>query len=471
MLLRRTTLVLCLALVGALAAASPDLPDTPEGKRLAAFFAAADAGTEAAARAFIEQNFPPEALKELPLEQRLRNIYGFISRRGPFEIVKVLPPSPSSVGAIVRSKKTGELIQVSLETEEGPRRGVLGLRVEAMEGAGAPEAPPNEPRKANDAELSAAVDAAVGELAARDAFSGVVLLARDGKPFFQKAWGMADRGLSVPNRTDTKFNIGSIGKAFTRAAVMDLVKSNRLALSDTVSKHLPGIKIPSADRITIEELLEMTSGLGDIFGKRYEETPREQIRELSDYLRLFESEPLRFEPGKGRAYSNAGYVVLGLIIEKVSGKPYWTFVQENIFAPAGMKDTVALGQDEIVVNRAIGYTKEAGGAWRSNVYGLPGRASSAGGVGFDGGRSARLRRLPARRPRHRRRHAGRQCRSREQGKERADDRHPCEHGPADRRDAGPAHPGLGPRGGQGTLAAGRIPPGRAAPGNLGAAAT
>ena len=257
---------------------------------------------------------------------------------------------------------------------------MLGLRVEAMEGAGAPEAPPNEARKANDAEFSAAVDAAVGELAARDAFSGVVLLARDGKPFFQKAWGMADRGLSVPNRIDTKFNIGSIGKAFTRAAVMDLVKSNRLALTDTVSRHLPGIKIPSADRITIEELLEMTSGLGDIFGKRYEETPKDQIRELSDYLRLFEGEPLRFEPGKGRAYSNAGYVVLGLIIEKVSGKPYWAFVQENVLAPAGMKDTVALGQDEVVVNRAIGYTKAAGGAWRSNVYGLPGRASSAGGV-------------------------------------------------------------------------------------------
>jgi CubicO group peptidase (beta-lactamase class C family) len=379
MLLRRTTLVLCLALCAGLAGASPVFPDTAEGKRLAAFFAAADAGTEAAVRSFIEGNFPTEALNELPLEQRLKNIYGFISRRGPFEVLRILPPRPNSVGAVVRSKPTGELLQVSLETEEGPRRGVLGLRVED---AGPQQ--PDEPaavRKpaASDAELAAAAEAAATELAARDAFSGVVLLARNGKPFFQKAWGLADRGLSVPNRVDTRFNIGSIGKAFTRVAVMDLVKAGRISLTDTVAKHLPGIRIPAADRITIDQLLEMTSGLGDIFGGRYEETPKDKLRELSDYLRLFEGQPLRFQPGQGREYSNAGYVVLGLIIEKVSGKPYWDFVRESVLAPAGMQSTGAWGPDEVVPNRAVGYTREQGG-WRSNVYGLPGRASSAGGV-------------------------------------------------------------------------------------------
>jgi CubicO group peptidase (beta-lactamase class C family) len=104
------------------------------------------------------------------------------------------------------------------------------------------------------------------------------------------------------------------------------------------------------------------------------------LRDLSDFLPLFENVPLRFEPGKGREYSNAGYVVLGLIIEKVSGKPYWDFVRERVFAPAGMTSTVPLGSDEIVSNRAIGYTKSEGGPWRLNVYSLPGRASSAGGV-------------------------------------------------------------------------------------------
>ena len=357
---------------------APALPDTPEGRRLAAFFAAADAGTEAAVRAFIEKNFPPEALKELPLEDRLRNIHGFIKNQAPFEIVRLMPPLPDATGVLARSKKTGSLLQISLELEEGPRRGVLGLRVEEDSGEG-PEKPAAEP-KANDADLAAAVDAEVTQLASKDAFSGVVLLARGGKPFFQKAWGMADRGLSVPNSVDTKFNIGSIGKAFTRAAVMDLVKSKRLALSDTVAKHLPGIRIPSADTITVQQLLDMKSGLGDIFGKRYRDTPKEKLRELSDFLPLFENVPLRFAPGQGREYSNAGYVVLGLIIEKVSGKPYWDFVRERVFVPAGMTSTGPFGPDEIVTNRAIGYTKSEGGQWRSNVYALPERASSAGGV-------------------------------------------------------------------------------------------
>jgi CubicO group peptidase (beta-lactamase class C family) len=292
--------------------------------------------------------------------------------------VRLLPPRPDAAGVLARSKKTGGLLKISLELEEGPRRGVLGLRVEEDSGE-APDKLAAAP-KADDTELAAAVDAELTQLAAKDAFSGVVVLARGGKPIFEKAWGMADRGLSVPNRVDTKFNIGSIGKAFTRAAVMDLVKSNRLALSDTVSKHLPGIKIPSADTITIQHLLDMKSGLGDVFGKRYQDTPKEKLRELSDFLPLFENVPLRFAPGQGREYSNAGYVVLGLIIEKVAGKPYWDFVRERVFAPAGMTSTGPFGPDEIVTNRATGYTKSEGGQWHSNVYALPARASSAGGV-------------------------------------------------------------------------------------------
>ena len=370
---------LALALCAVASPAPSPFPDTPEGRRLAAFFAAADQQDEKATRAFIEQNVPPEALKELPLEQRLKNIHGFIARNGPFEVVRVLPPRTGSAGALARSKKNGDMFQISLELEEGPRRGVLGLRVETGAGEEGPDGAAGKP-VADDAELARTVDAAATELAQKDAFSGVVLLARDGKMFFQKAWGLADRGLNVPNRVDTKFNIGSIGKAFTRAAVMELVRAGRLSLSDTIKKLLPDTRIPSADLITVEMLLEMTSGLGDIFGEKYDATPKDRLRTLPDFLPLFETNPLRFAPGSGRGYSNAGYVVLGLIVEKVSGKPYWDFVRERVFAPAGMKDSGPFGPDDVVANRAVGYTKSEDGAWRSNVYALPGRASSAGGV-------------------------------------------------------------------------------------------
>jgi CubicO group peptidase (beta-lactamase class C family)/predicted aspartyl protease len=351
------------------------LPETPEGKRLAAFLAASRAGTEAAVRAFIVENFPASALAETPVEPRLRRILGLITRSGPFDLLEALPPRRDRASMRVRSQKTGGIFEVSLELEEGAGRGVLGVDLDEVADSSADDAP-----KKNDAELAAAIDTAVSALAARDAFSGVVLLARQGEPFFEKAWGAADRSLGVPNRVDTKFNIGSIGKAFTRAAVMDLVRAGRLSLDDTVSKHLPAARIPSSDRITVDQLLEMTSGLGDIFGAKYEAISKDRLRTLSDFLPLFEGEKLKFEPGQGRAYSNAGYVVLGLIVEKISGRSYWDFVAERVLAPAGMADTGPFGPDEVVSKRAIGYTKTPEGAWRSNVYALPARASSAGGV-------------------------------------------------------------------------------------------
>jgi CubicO group peptidase (beta-lactamase class C family) len=326
-------------------------------------------------RAFIVENFSGSALAETPVEPRLRRILGLITRLGPFDLLEALPTRPGRASMRVRSQKTGGIFEVSLELEEGAGRGVLGIDLDEVAESSADDAP-----KKNDAELAAAVDAAVSALAARDAFSGVVLLARGGEPFFEKAWGVADRNTAVPNRIDTKFNVGSIGKAFTRAAVMDLVHAGRLSLDDTVHQHLPEARIPSSDRMTVSQLLEMTSGLGDVFGQKYEATPKERLKTLSDFLPLFEGEKLKFEPGQGKAYSNAGYVLLGLIVEKISGRPYWDFARERVFSPAGMADTGPLGPNEVVPNRAIGYTKTPEGTWKSNVFALPARASSAGGV-------------------------------------------------------------------------------------------
>jgi CubicO group peptidase (beta-lactamase class C family) len=119
---------------------------------------------------------------------------------------------------------------------------------------------------------------------------------------------------------------------------------------------------------------------GDFFGEKYAATPKDRIRTLRDFLGLFETDALRFPPGTSRAYSNAGYVVLGLIVEKASGRDYFDYVRERIFTPAGMKNTDAFPQDAVVSNRAVGYTREKPGApWKSNVYALPGRSSSAGG--------------------------------------------------------------------------------------------
>ncbi len=149
-------------------------------------------------------------------------------------------------------------------------------------------------------------------------------------------------------------------------------------MSDTIARHLPRYGAPYAGRVTIQQLLDFSSGMGDIFGAKFDATPKEKLRTLADYLPLFEGDPLKFEPGARHEYSNAGYIVLGLIIEAVSGQDYYGYVREHIFRPAGMADTDSFFADEIVPNRAVSYTKE-GGRWRSAMFEHPGRGSSAGG--------------------------------------------------------------------------------------------
>src|SRR3954466_1395969 len=141
---------------------------------------------------------------------------------------------------------------------------------------------------------------------------------------------------------------------FTQVAAAQLAARGKLALTCTIRKHLPDSRVPEADRITVKQLLTMTSGMGEVFGQKYAATPKDRLRTLRDFLGLFETDPLRFEPGTSRAYSNAGYVVLGLIIEKASGRDYDEYVRERIFAPAGMKNTDAYPQDAVVANRAVG---------------------------------------------------------------------------------------------------------------------
>jgi CubicO group peptidase (beta-lactamase class C family) len=228
------------------------------------------------------------------------------------------------------------------------------------------------------AQISAAVDKAVAE----DRFSGVVLLAKDGTPILSRAWGMADPAKGIANRPDTKFNLGSINKFFTHVAIGQLAAAGKLSLNDTIRKHLPDYPSPVADKITIEQLLQHRSGLGDFFGPKFLAS-HASLRKLSDYLPLFVDKPLEFEPGSDQRYSNAGFVVLGLIIEKISGQSYYDYVRDHITRPAGMNDTASYAIDENVPNRAEGQTKRGPEgplpARQTNIYTLPARGSSAGG--------------------------------------------------------------------------------------------
>ena len=196
------------------------------------------------------------------------------------------------------------------------------------------------------------------ELNAQNKFSGAVLIGKDGVPILKRAYGLANRSFNVPNRIDTKFNLGSMNKMFTGVSILQLVEQGKLALDDKIIKHVPDYPNKEiTSKVTIHQLLTHTSGMGLYWTDEYMKTSKDRFRDIEDYLPLFVDQPLQFKPGSKFSYSNSGYMVLGLIIEKVTGQSYFDYVMENIYKPAGMINTDAYELDYVVPNLAVGYTQ------------------------------------------------------------------------------------------------------------------
>jgi CubicO group peptidase (beta-lactamase class C family) len=223
------------------------------------------------------------------------------------------------------------------------------------------------------------------DLTSQDQFAGAVLIAEGGDAIIKGGYGLADRSSDILNHIDSKFNLGSIDKVFTAVAILQLVEQDKLSLDDKVIDILPEYADTRiANQATIHQLLTHMSGMDDYMNSEYYQDIRLQIRAIEDYLPLFINTSLRFEPGAQFGYSNSGYIVLGLIIEKVSGQSYYDYVQENIFKPSGMVNTGAYEFDAETPNLAIGYTQldaeyNKTGQITDNSYFMPMRGGSAGG--------------------------------------------------------------------------------------------
>lgn len=221
-------------------------------------------------------------------------------------------------------------------------------------------------------------------LARRDQFSGVILLAQRGAPVFEQAYGFADREAKRRVTIGTAFNLASVGKLFTQIAIGQLVAARTLSLDSTISAYWPDYPDRAAARkVTIRQLLAHRSGIdGNIF-----ENPL-TLRTNRDNVPAATRNPLAFEPGTRQQYSNAGYVVLGEIIERVSGEVYHEYIQRHVFTAAGMRASGFFAVDSLPPNAAHGYTRglDLEGPAPStlppltrNAAMLPRRGSAAGG--------------------------------------------------------------------------------------------
>lgn len=196
-------------------------------------------------------------------------------------------------------------------------------------------------------------------MSARDWFAGSILVMRAGKVLYQRAVGLADREAGVRNRLTTRYDVASMNKMMTAVSVLQLVQDGRLRLDDTVGKWLPDYPQPAVrSGVTVRHLLTHTSGLGSYWNARFAER-RMTLRTTEDYLALFSDEPVAFAPGTRWQYSNAGYIVLGAIVERVTGTPFDAWLAERVLQPAGMSATGFWGLDQPVPDRAISYTTGA----------------------------------------------------------------------------------------------------------------
>ena len=243
------------------------------------------------------------------------------------------------------------------------RRSALQLALAAAAGMALPPAFATSRGKAATANPFAAIDAMAEALIAEHATPGLSLaVMRTGNLLYARGYGAANLETNTPVTAETVFRVGSISKQFIATAVALLAEEGKLGYDDLLSKFLP--LFPRANEITLRQMLNHTSGLGN-----YTDTqPREEFFQLArtDYgdtqllAAMAATSPLfTSEPGTAWAYSNTAYVLLGLVVQVVSGEPYGVFLRRRLFEPAGMKQTAVDDTGEVVLHRASGYTAKA----------------------------------------------------------------------------------------------------------------
>ncbi len=357
-------------------ASAVQLSDAHGGKLVQDYITALNSGEETTMRAFLENNVAPKALEDRPVAPRL-SVMLDLKQRWQSATIRNVTEATDTTTTVLITTKAGDWFAFTMFHDRTNPAKMLGIGIEDVDAPPALDLPPLTSEQLPD-EVAKCLDSH----AKADDFSGVVLVAHDGKPAFFKAYGFADVGLKAPNKLDTKFNLGSINKKFTEIGIEMLIAQGKISHGDTLGKFLPDYPNKSAAaKVTVGHLLKMQGGIGDFFGEVYDATPKDKFRHNNDFIPLFANEQLHFEPGTKSQYSNGGYILLGAIIEKASGMDYYDFIRANIFAPAGMTNTDWYESDARTPNLAEGYTSEGAedGKRVSNVYSRPARGSAAGG--------------------------------------------------------------------------------------------
>jgi len=355
---------------------TPVTVDSPAERRAREFAQLIHTGDRAAVRAFFEQHAAPDVLR-IPMDLHLGIVSALHDQTRGVEVQEILEATPTMAALVFRGKLTGSdmVLVVSAEADTPHRITSLGLR----------PAPPTTPVPSGEAaNLPDELGAWLQRLADADVFSGAVGLAQHGTLLFAQAYGQANKDFGVPNTVDTAFNLGSMNKMFTAVAMAQLVERGLVRFDDYLADYLPDFPTAEAARqIQLKHLLSHTAGLGSFFNEKFQSTARARLRSVNDFLDLVRDEPLQFPPGTGWAYSNTGFLVLGAVIEAVTGYDYSDHMRAALFAPLGMYRTDCFELDHVNSNLAVGYEKvfadEGSVTFRNNLFEHVIRGGPAGG--------------------------------------------------------------------------------------------
>jgi D-alanyl-D-alanine carboxypeptidase len=353
--------------------AAPALPDTPAGRQfrtwLETFNSDDPAAFEAAmAREYPTWNAPPGATR------------GLREMTGGFTPVRVEAAEEGRITVLLEEKNwEGAFARITLDVEPKPDGKITAVQLQGT-------APPPDrlpPARMSEAAALATLKAKLDTFSAAGQFAGAVKVARNGETVFDYASGQADRERGLPNTIDTLFRIGSMNKMFTAVSVLQLAQASKIDLDAPMGTYLKDY--PNSDvasRVTVRHLLTHTGGTGDIFSPEFFQR-REQMCSAADHIALYGTRDLAFAPGERYAYSNYGFVLLGAIVEAVSGQDYYDYVAEHVYRPAGMSASGSLPESDEVPGRSIGYTQQGLNGPRAeigpNTDTLPCRGSAAGG--------------------------------------------------------------------------------------------
>ena len=348
------------------------------------FLVASNSGKRDAMQEFILLHYDKNALRRIPLFAVVSLNMGFYYETGGtgYELLKILPAKPNLVTAEFFNKLTQTTLKFSFPVSGAPIHKINRfIKSEKISSTNSEQ----EYQKLSEEEVIARIEKCVNILDEDEEFSGGVLIAKNGTVLLKKAIGEASKAYEIPNKSDTKFNIASVGKVFTGLAITHLAEQGKLSFDDPISKYVSAEWLDPviSGKIQIKHLLTHTSGLGDYFRDAYIQCTVPFFRGLEDYKSLVVDDTLLFEPGARFSYSNTGMLLLGVVIENVTNDNYFDYLKKNVFEPTGMINTDGYDKDIPVNNRATGYTKvyeDGVVSWNNHQFTRIMRGSPSGGI-------------------------------------------------------------------------------------------